>query len=99
MACGAFPVVSHIPANREWIQHGTNGYLAQIGDVEEFAEAIAMALDSQHLRAGAGIINTGIVRDKLDLNKNLDLMTTRFQALLNSDAASKDDISLLTDDG
>ncbi len=30
-------------------------------------------------------MNAGIVRDKLDPNKNLDLMKTRFQGCLNSE--------------
>ena len=32
MACGSIPVVSDLPANREWIQSGVNGIV--VGDLE-----------------------------------------------------------------
>jgi glycosyltransferase involved in cell wall biosynthesis len=40
MACGAYPVVSDIPANREWIEEGINGNLVKTGDVEGLAKIL-----------------------------------------------------------
>jgi glycosyltransferase involved in cell wall biosynthesis len=40
MACGLFPVVSDIRANRPWVQHGKNGLLFAVGDAASLAEAL-----------------------------------------------------------
>lgn len=44
MALGVIPVVSDIPANRDWITPGHNGFLASPEDVQALAEAIHTAL-------------------------------------------------------
>jgi glycosyltransferase involved in cell wall biosynthesis len=81
MACGAFPVVTDIPANREWIKHGINGLLFRAGDVEATAEAIAHALGSPRLRAQAADANGLIAREHLILKRNVGLMVDRFLEL------------------
>lgn len=45
LACGAYPVVSNIPANREWIRDGDNGRLFPLDSPEALAEALLDALD------------------------------------------------------
>ncbi|WP_289031775.1 glycosyltransferase family 4 protein [uncultured Algoriphagus sp.] len=40
MACGAFPIVTDLPANRAFIAHGQNGLLANQGDVQDLANKI-----------------------------------------------------------
>lgn len=44
LACGAYPVVSDIPANREWIRNGENGRLFPLDNPEALAGAILGAL-------------------------------------------------------
>ena len=43
MACGLFPIVSDITANRPWVQHGRNGLLFAVGDAASLADAIRVA--------------------------------------------------------
>ncbi len=43
MACGAMPVVTDIPANREWISDGINGRLFRADSPEELAGAVLSA--------------------------------------------------------
>ncbi len=43
MACGCLPVVTDIPANREWITHESNGLLYPVGDTKALAEQIFTA--------------------------------------------------------
>ena len=43
MACGLFPIVSDITANRPWVEHGQNGLLFAVGDAASLAEAIRAA--------------------------------------------------------
>jgi glycosyltransferase involved in cell wall biosynthesis len=44
MGSGAFPVVTDIPANREWITNGQNGFLVPIDDEEYLANRIIDAI-------------------------------------------------------
>jgi glycosyltransferase involved in cell wall biosynthesis len=86
MACGALPVVSDIPANRDWIDPGVNGYLAAVGDAEAFARAICNALDSNDLRQRAADYNSGLVAEKLTRAKNQQLLTQSFRELIDAKA-------------
>lgn len=40
MACGAYPIATDIPANRQWVFDGINGTLIKIDDVNALANAI-----------------------------------------------------------
>lgn len=40
MACGAYPIATDIPANRQWVVNDVNGKLVKIDDVNGLAEAI-----------------------------------------------------------
>lgn len=57
MACGAVPVVSDLPANREWIRDGENGIVVRDGNLEEALER-SLSLDRDDVaRRNAGIIS------------------------------------------
>lgn len=43
MAAGCLPVLSDLPANREWVQDGRNGLL--VGDLERLPEVLTRAID------------------------------------------------------
>ena len=43
MAAGSLPIVSDLPANREWIEDGKNGFLLE--DMSKLNEKIAFYLD------------------------------------------------------
>lgn len=43
MACGTFPIASDIPANRQWIRDGENGYLYPCSDAAALADRIVRA--------------------------------------------------------
>jgi glycosyltransferase involved in cell wall biosynthesis len=44
MGSGAFPVVTDIPANREWITNGQNGFLVPLDDEKYLANRIIDAI-------------------------------------------------------
>jgi L-malate glycosyltransferase len=50
MACGAVPVVTSIPGNREWVEEGASGLLFRPGDAAELARKVFRALDDTSLR-------------------------------------------------
>ncbi len=57
MSSGLFPVVSDIPANRPWVEHGKTGLLFPPGDAEALAARLAEALARPDLRAAAAPLN------------------------------------------
>lgn len=82
MACGAFPVVSDIPANREWITNGVNGYLVSPDSATELAEKLDRAWHQPDLRETAAVYNWSLIREKGDYQTNMHRIETAFEALL-----------------
>jgi glycosyltransferase involved in cell wall biosynthesis len=64
MAAGAFPIVSDLPSQREWIRHGENGLLVPVRDASALATAIERALDDGMLRRTAAELNRRIVEER-----------------------------------
>ena len=64
LVSGAFPVVTDIPANREWIQDGVNGFLFTPGDFLELARKVAVAIQDVPLRVRAAELNKNMILEK-----------------------------------
>ena len=71
MACGCFPVVTDIPANRDWVEDGKNGFLVPVDDPKDLAKKIVMAINDNDLRAEAIKINWEIIKNSADIEKNM----------------------------
>lgn len=84
MACGCLPIASKIPANEQWISHGKNGFLTEVGNVDEIVEYI---LESHRkfsdLIREALPLNRKIISDKADWHKNMKGMEDKYLALVN----------------
>jgi len=81
MACGAFPVVSDIPANREWITDGVNGYLVSPHSPDQLAQRLNDAWNRHELRKRAAERNWSIIREKGDYKKNMAIIESAFLPL------------------
>jgi glycosyltransferase involved in cell wall biosynthesis len=66
MSSGCFPVVSKIPANIEWIEHGVNGYLFNPGQEQELSEFLVSISNNSELLAGAKAINRRLALENFD---------------------------------
>ena len=64
MASGAFPVLTDIPANREWIFDGENGLLVPIDQEKLLAEKIVQAIRNQDLRERSMDRNFCLIKEK-----------------------------------
>lgn len=71
LACGLFPIVSDIPANREWIVHGENGLLFPVGDHVELARCIEQALAGIPWMATALQTNRSLVLERAELDASM----------------------------
>lgn len=81
MACGAVPVVTDLPANREWIRDGENGRIVRNGDAASLAAAIIETLDNAVFRTTARETNTLVVNERGLWKKNMRLVEDAFLAL------------------
>ena len=68
MACGAFPVVSDIPANRDMIKDGENGYLFPADSSKIMAEKLIMAIRNEGLRSEQIGENRKFIEENFDLD-------------------------------
>ena len=82
MACGAFPVVTDIPANREWITHGANGLLVPADNPEALAFAILRALKDRDLCQAAAKQNVSVVQGRASYRHNMARMERLYQQLV-----------------
>ncbi len=64
MASGAFPIVTDIPPNREWISDGENGFLVPIDEERFLAEKILGAIRNQDLRERSRDKNFCLIKEK-----------------------------------
>jgi glycosyltransferase involved in cell wall biosynthesis len=82
MACGVFPIVSDIPANREWIQNGENGLLVPVNRPDILAEAIKTAWNDRALRENSQRINAEIIAQRANWQKNMESVNELFKKAL-----------------
>ncbi|HYL72967.1 MAG TPA: glycosyltransferase [Bryobacteraceae bacterium] len=82
MACGAFPVVTDIPANRQWIEHGRNGFLVDVDDPGGLANQVLGGLGHADLRRSAADLNWQIVQQRASWNSSMNLMEMTYQDLI-----------------
>jgi glycosyltransferase involved in cell wall biosynthesis len=64
MGSGAFPVVTDIPANREWITNGENGFLVSLNDEKFLAKKIAEVIKDRDLIERSRDNNFCLVKEK-----------------------------------
>jgi glycosyltransferase involved in cell wall biosynthesis len=74
LGAGAFPVLSNIPANREWVVDDLNGLLVPLDDPAALAEALLRAEREPKLVARARTMNRLLVEQRADEQINLTAM-------------------------
>ncbi|MFQ6061284.1 MAG: glycosyltransferase, partial [Thermoplasmata archaeon] len=81
MACGLFPVVSDIPANRAWIEDGKNGFLVPLDNQEILARRIVEALQDGDLADAAMKRNIELIKRRALWRDNMKLIETVYRQL------------------
>jgi glycosyltransferase involved in cell wall biosynthesis len=81
MACGLFPVVSDIPANREWITPGENGVLVPVQSPMKLAAAVIAAWRDRELVERARRINQTLVRERATWSESMRPVHELFDTL------------------
>jgi len=81
MACGAIPVVTDLPANREWITDGQNGLVVQRNDPAALAAALVAVLEGGLLRGGAREANFLMIKERGLWRDNMKVVEASFSRL------------------
>ena len=82
MQSGAIPVVTDIPANREWVSDGENGFLFPVGDASELANRILFCLDNKNLLKAASEVNRNIIQENGLDNKIIKKLLHKYQSIV-----------------
>ncbi|MBN2185815.1 MAG: glycosyltransferase [Candidatus Krumholzibacteriota bacterium] len=82
MACGPLPVVTDIPANREWIEDGKNGFLVPVDSPAILADTILESLINPDRLESIRKRNLSIIREKGLWEPNMRLLEDRFLSLV-----------------
>lgn len=86
MACGLYPIVTNIPANREWIVDGTNGTRVEPGDPGLLAQAVIASWLNAELRSEARTCNREIIEKRANWYDNMKLVRGLFEKILEETA-------------
>ncbi|PWH11818.1 MAG: hypothetical protein DDG60_16310 [Anaerolineae bacterium] len=81
MACGLPCLVSDIPANREWVREGHNGWLFRDGNATELAAKIQNALQNRMLLPQIGQHARDTAQEKADWAKNAKILLETYHKL------------------
>jgi len=83
ISCGLFPVVTDIPANREWIRNGENGFLVPTSNEKILAQRIIEALRDLELRKTARRKNLKIIKERALWSINIKKLEKLYEICLN----------------
>lgn len=81
MSAGLYPVVSDIPANRQWIHDGVNGTLVSYRDPVGVASALERAASEPALRQAAVDRNLEFARTRLNIRTNTARFVSFFEGI------------------
>jgi len=87
MACGLPVVVSDLPANHEWIEEGSGGFLVPPNGTDAVAGAIRRLHADPGLRAGAVLENRGAVLTRANHAREMERMMGYYTGLLDRASA------------
>lgn len=82
LACGLPCLVSDIPANREWVREGENGWLFRDGDVDDLAAKILQAIEGRETLAQIGRYSRSTAEARADWKKNTETLMKTYAAVI-----------------
>ena len=82
LACGLPCLVSDIPANKEWVTEGENGWLFPDGDVDALAVKILAAMDQREKLLDIGRASRRSAENRADWKKNAEVLMNTYRSLV-----------------
>ncbi len=84
MGSGAFPIVTDIPANREWIVNGENGFLVSAEGEKSLASKIIDAIRNRELLGKSRVRNRSIIEKKILWSEYINRIKNIYANILSS---------------
>jgi glycosyltransferase involved in cell wall biosynthesis len=84
LASGAFPVVTDIPANREWITDGKNGFLVPTDEENILAKRIIEAIRNKALLEESSYENMCLMKEKALWPVTIEKVKQIYEGVLSS---------------
>ncbi len=84
LACGLPCLVSDIPANKEWVRDGENGWLFRDGDADDLAAKILHAIEQRQNLPRMGRNARATAEAKADWPKNVQKLLDAYQRTIQS---------------
>ncbi len=81
MSLGLLPIVTNLPALREWVIDGLNGLMFEPGDAQGLANAIKLAIRNIDAFERALKLNVQLIRQKADLRSNMLRIVAKWERL------------------
>jgi glycosyltransferase involved in cell wall biosynthesis len=82
LACGLPCIVSDIPANKEWVKEGQNGWFFPDGDADALAIKILAAMEVRSSLPEVGREARRTAEEKANWPKNFEKLLTAYQETL-----------------
>jgi glycosyltransferase involved in cell wall biosynthesis len=82
LASGLPCLVSDIPANKEWVVEGKNGWLFRDGDEDELAEKISLAIEQRNSLSEIGHASRIVAEERADWKANSNKLMVAYQQAL-----------------
>lgn len=82
MACSLPMVLTDIPANREWIENNTNGFIVPKENSAEVAKKVIALIENESLRKEFGSKCLKMVEEKANWVKNMETLDSIYQRLV-----------------
>ena len=89
MACELAPVVTDLPANREWINDAENGFIVPIDNPQALAERIIYLIENKETRERFGKNSRKIIKERAEYEKEMDKVEELYQGLISSQKSSR----------
>ena len=84
MACELAPVATDLPANREWITDGENGFIVPQNDPKMLAEKIVYLIENSETRTKFGKINRKLIEDRAEYEKEMGKVEKLYESMMSA---------------
>lgn len=82
MISGSFPIVSDLPANREWIENGVNGLILDEFDSGKLSELMIRTIEDKELIKSSKKINEKIIKERAIWEDNMNMVINSYKKIL-----------------
>ncbi|MFC2071768.1 glycosyltransferase [Chloroflexota bacterium] len=84
MACEVAPVVTDLPANREWVNDGENGFIVPVDNPKALAERIIDLIRNKESREKFGKEGRKIIKERAEYEEEMNKMEKIYQEQVES---------------